>query len=75
MSDKIGKTPQEDGLYLWIDPSAKGKVIGNKVSDMNVWMHTTWSNPLHEGYMAEVYIPCTRDTWPRYIRSWRRCSS
>lgn len=55
MSNEMGKTPQEDGLYLWIDPSAKGKVIGNKVSDMNVWMHTTWSNPLHEGYMAEVY--------------------
>ncbi len=55
MSDEIGKKPQEDGLYLWIDPSAKGKVIGNKVSDMNVWMHTTWSNPLHEGYMAVVY--------------------
>ena len=31
MSNEIGKTPQEDGLYLRIDPSVKGKVIGNKV--------------------------------------------
>lgn len=48
-------TPAEDGVYLFIDGATRGAVIGNKVSDMNVWSHTSWGTPQQEGYVAEVY--------------------
>ena len=55
MTEETEWKPAEDGMYLLIDRSIRGSVIGNKVSDMNTWMHTSWSEPLLDGYMAEVY--------------------